>query len=87
MGVGGLYIQAGKGRENGPVLATLKHRARRFLGIVLDSKATGKEQCQDSRNSGPQKPMESWFLRAATEEALASRAQKGRERAEGPWPP
>lgn len=91
MPTGRLYIQAGKGRRNGAVLAILKHRARRFLGILLDSKAMGKEQCEDFSNFGHQKHMENWLLRMAAKETgelpLASSAWKGRERAEEHWPP
>ena len=48
------------------MLAILKHRTRRFLGTLLDSKALGKELCYDLRNSGHQKHVESWLLRLTT---------------------
>lgn len=51
----------------GTVLAILKCGAR-FLETLLKSKAMGKKQCQDLRNSGHQKHMEGWLLRMATKE-------------------
>lgn len=72
------------------MLAILKDRARKFLRILLDSKAKEKEQYQELSLSHWEL-MESWPLRVAAkvmaELPWASSAWRRGERTEEPWPP